>query len=184
MLSTQLKDYNNSWYDPKGGTLGRLLWYFVNVIFFQNPLNPSSGLKVILLKLFGAKIGKGVVIKPNVNIKYPWRLQIGDYTWIGESVWIDNLDEVYIGANACLSQGAMLLCGSHNYKESTFGLITQPIHLADGVWIGAKALVCPGVKAESHAVLAAYSVATQNLEAYTIYQGNPAQAKRKREILR
>ena len=80
----------------------------------MNPLNPFSGLKVFLLQLFGAKVGKGVVIKPNVNIKYPWLLEIGDYTWIGERAWIDNLAQVKIGKNCCISQGAMLLCGNNN----------------------------------------------------------------------
>jgi putative colanic acid biosynthesis acetyltransferase WcaF len=132
--------------------------------------------------MFGAEVGKGVVIKPKVNIKYPWKLCIGDHCWIGEKVWIDNLAEVRLGNHVCLSQGAMLLCGSHNYKKRRFDLILGDIHLEDGVWIGAKAVVCPGVTAAPHSILAVSSVATRDLEAYTIYQGNPAQAKRKRTI--
>ena len=135
-----------------------------------------------MLKLFGAKIGKGVVIKPSVNIKYPWKLSIGDHTWIGENVWIDNLGEVKIGANACISQGAMLLCGNHNYKKVAFDLIVGNIELEDGVWIGAHSVVCPGVKCKSHSLLAVKSVATKNLEAWKIYQGNPAIVVRDREI--
>lgn len=99
------------------------IWYFVNVLFFINPMNPISGLKVFLLRLFGAKIGKGVVIKPGVNIKYPWLLTIGNNVWIGEKVWIDNLDNVTIANDVCISQDAILLCGNHNYKKSTFDLI-------------------------------------------------------------
>lgn len=75
------------------------------------------GFKIWMLRKFGAKIGKGVFIKPLVNIKYPWNLDIGDYTWIGENVWIDNLTQVKIGSNVCISQGAMLLCRNHNYKK-------------------------------------------------------------------
>ena len=82
-MNIDLSCYNNSWYASGGSRLKRLIWYFINVLFFINPLNPISGLKVLLLRWFGAKIGKGVVIKPSVNIKYPWRLEIGDYTWIG-----------------------------------------------------------------------------------------------------
>ncbi len=96
---TDLSKYNNSWYQPGGNMLSRICWYFINILFFMNPLNPLSGLKVFLLRLFGAKVGKGVVIKPGVNIKYPWLLSIGDYTWIGERVWIDNLAKVTIGRN-------------------------------------------------------------------------------------
>src|SRR3982074_538131 len=84
----------------------QLLWYLVNIIFFKNPFNISSGSKVFLLKLFGATLGTGVVVKPAVNIKFPWKLVIGDYSWIGEEVWIDNLSEVIIGSNVTLSQGA------------------------------------------------------------------------------
>lgn len=114
------------------------------------------------------------MIKPNVNIKYPWRLQINENAWIGEGVWIDNLAEVSIGANACLSQGAMLLTGNHDYSKPTFDLQTKNITLEEGVWIGAKAVVCPGVTCHSHSVLTVGSVATKDLSAYGIYQGNPA----------
>ena len=144
------------------------------MLFFINPLNPISSLKVALLKLFGAKIGAGVVIKPSVNIKYPWRLTIGNHVWIGEKAWIDNLEDVIIYDNCCLSQGAMLLTGSHDYTRSTFNVLVEPIILEEGVWIGAKAIVYMGVTAKSHAILGANSIALKNLEPYSIYYGNPA----------
>ena len=180
--STRLDIYDNSWFDTGRNVVVRSLWYFVNVIFFINPLNPVSSLKVFFLRLFGAKIGKGVNIKPAVNIKYPWKLEVGDYAWIGEKVWIDNLTEVKIGAHACLSQGAMLLTGNHNYKKESFDLMLGEIHLEEGAWIGAQATVCPGVRCKSHSILSVGSVATHDLDAWTIYQGNPAQALRKRSI--
>ena len=132
--------------------------------------------------MFGAKIGQRVVVKPHVNIKYPWFLEIGDDCWIGEGVWIDNLTDVKLGRNVVLSQGAYLLTGSHDYTKESFDLILGEVILEDGVWIGAKATVCPHVTCESHSVLAVGSVATQNLEAYTISQGNPAVMKRKRVV--
>jgi putative colanic acid biosynthesis acetyltransferase WcaF len=176
----RLNCYNNSWYNPGAGVIKLTLWFLVNVLFFVNPLNFSSSLKVFLLRLFGATVGKGVVIKPAVNIKYPWFLEIADYVWVGEKVWIDNLTLVKIGINTTLSQGAMLLTGSHNYKKETFDLIIGEIVLEDGVWVGAKAVICPSVLCRSHSVLAAGSIAVSNLDAYTVYQGNPAVAKRKR----
>ena len=182
MKKTDLTKYNNSWYHP-GIKVMCVIWYFVNVLFLQSHIIPFSSLKVSLLKLFGANVGKGVVIKPRVNIKYPWKLAIGDYSWIGEDVWIDNLEEIIIGSNVCISQGAMLLTGNHNYKKSSFDLITGEISLEDGVWIGAKAVVCPGVTCKSHSILTVGSVATLDLEPYTIYQGNPAKSIRKREII-
>lgn len=180
-MKTDLSKYNNSWYKP-GNPFKRVMWYFFNVFFMLNPFNPFSGLKKAVLRMFGAKIGKGVVIKPAVNIKYPWKLEIGDHVWIGENVWIDNLGKVTIGANACISQGALLLCGNHNYKREKFDLIVGDIRLEEGVWIGAKAIVTPRIVCYSHAILTAGSVATSNLEAYGIYQGNPAVKIRIREI--
>lgn len=139
-----------------------------------------NGLKVGILKLFGSKIGKGVIIKPGVNIKYPWLLTIGDYSWIGEDVWIDNLAQVTIGLNCCISQGALLLCGNHNFRSETFDLIIKPITIEDGAWVGAKSVVCPGVTVKEDAVITVGSVAIKSLDAATIYQGNPAVSKRKR----
>lgn len=181
-MKTDLSRYDNSWYEPGRGALKRLIWYFTNVLFFLNPFNPFSGVKVRLLRLFGAKVGIGVNIKPCVNVKYPWLLEIGDYTWIGENVWIDNLATVQIGSNVCISQGAMLLCGNHNYKKATFDLMIGNITLEDGSWVGAQSVVCPGVTLHSHSVLGVNSVANHDLEPYSIYQGNPAQKIRSRSI--
>lgn len=138
----------------------------------------------MILRLFGANIGSSVVIKPKVNIKYPWKLSIGNHCWIGESVWIDNLDEVIIEDNVCLSQGAFLICGNHNYKISSFDLLMAPITLKEGSWVGAKSIVGPGVILENHAVLSLGSVASTNLEAFSIYRGNPAIKIKERLILK
>jgi putative colanic acid biosynthesis acetyltransferase WcaF len=181
MKETDLSSYNNDHYKP-GSLIARLLWYVVEWVFFQTVLMPFSAPKVFLLRLFGARVGKGVVIKPFVRIKYPWFLHIGDHVWIGEKVWIDNLALVQIESNVCISQGAMLLTGNHNYKLSTFNLITEGITIHRGAWIGAKSVVTPGTIVLTHAVLAVGSVGSGTLEAFTIYQGNPAVAVRKREI--
>ena len=182
MVKTDLSKYDNSWFKPGGSSLKRLLWYFTNQIFFTNGIFPVSGIKVALLRIFGAKIGRGVNIKPNVNIKYPWNLSIGDFTWIGENVWIDNLTNVHIGSNVCISQGALLLTGNHNYKKSTFDLMVEEIYLEDGVWIGAKSVVCPGVSCRAHSILTVGSVATEDLDAFGIYQGNPAKKVKDRKM--
>jgi len=97
-------------------------------------------------------------------------------------VWIDNLAKVEIGDNVCISQGAYLLTGNHNYKEETFDLIVKEIIIEDGVWIGAKSIVCPGVRLKTHSILTVGSVLTSDAEEYTIYQGNPAKSIRKRII--
>lgn len=179
---TRLDLYNNSWYHPGRGSLVRMAWYFVNVLIFNHGLFPFSSIKVFFLRLFGAKIGNSVVIKPSVNIKYPWHLFVGDFTWIGENVWIDNLAPVTIGAHCCLSQGAFLFCGNHNYKKERFDLMVSPIVLEQGAWVGAKATLCPGTTMGDHSVLATGSVASGNLESRWLYQGNPALKIRQRII--
>ncbi len=180
-MKTDLSTFDNSWYQP-GNKVKIILWYFFNAFLLKNKYNPSSKIKILVLKLFGAKIGKGVVIKPSISVKYPWKLTIGNYCWIGENVWIDNLDDVILGNNVCLSQGALLLCGNHNYKKTSFDLIVGKIVLKEGVWIGTKSIVTQNVTCQSHSILAVNSVATNNLEAFGIYKGNPAVKIRTRKI--
>lgn len=179
---TDLSEYNNSWYKPGKRFVIRALWFVVNVLFFINPLQPFSGLKVFLLRVFGAKVGKGVVIKPAVNIKYPWHVVIGDFTWVGERVWIDSLGEVRIGRNCCLSQGVMIVTGNHDFTSPAFDLQVAPVVLEDGVWLGAGSMVTPGVTCHSHSVLAVSSVASSALEPYFVYRGNPAVKVRQRAL--
>lgn len=177
-----LSKFDNSWYNTGASFSRRFIWYFINELIFASGWNPSIRLKIILLKVFGAKMGKNICIKPHVNIKYPWNLTVGDNCWIGEGCWIDNLDKVTIGANCCLSQGCMLLSGNHDYKSETFELIIKPITLEDGCWVGAKAIVTQGVTMHSHSVLTVGSVASKDLEEFTINSGNPAIKIRRRNF--
>ena len=182
MKQTDLSTYNNYPFNPGGNALKRVLWYYINAIFLKTSFLPLDGFKTFLLRSFGAIIGKNVTLKPGLNIKYPWHLTIGHNTWVGENVWIDCLVPISIGNNVCLSQGAVLLTGSHDYKKTTFDLITKGIILEDGVWIGALAIVTPGITAATHSVLTSGSVATKNMDAYSVYQGNPAVKTRERII--
>ena len=181
-MKVDLTRYNMAGYTPGVNIFKQILWYYVNAFLFNSSWFPFSRAKVMLLRWFGATIITGITIKPRVNIKYPWFLKIGNHVWIGEGVWIDNLQQVEIGDNVCLSQGAMLLTGNHNYSKTTFDLIVKGIILEEGVWIGTKAIVCPGVKCRSHSVLSVMSVATRDMVAYGVYQGNPAVGIRTREI--
>lgn len=182
MSKTDLSRFDNGWYDSGASFFVRMVWYCINNIFI-NSYFIVFPFRVFLLRLFGAKIGRGVVLKPKVNIKYPWNIEIGDNAWIGENVWLDSLGKIKIGTNACISQGAMLICGNHNFKKTTFDLIVGDIILEEGVWIGAGAIVCFGVICKSHSMLAAGSVATDHLDRYGIYQGNPAIKIKERTIL-
>lgn len=179
-MTVDLSKYNNDWYHIGASKVKLAFWFLIKILVFMNPMFPFMGIKVMLLRMFGAKVGKGIVIKTSVNIKFPWQLEVGDFVWIGERVWIENQGRVVIGNNVCLSQGATLMTGNHNYKKRTFDLIVKGITLENGVWIGTNAVVCPGVNCGSHAVLTVNSVAVQNLEPWWIYQGNPAIKLRER----
>lgn len=181
-LKTDLSRFNNDWYKPGRNTFILSIWYLTNFLFFRS-FFPNYGFKRFLLRLFGAKVGKGVIIKPHVSIKFPWKLVIGNHVWIGEGVWIDNLAKVTLKDHSCVSQGALLLCGNHNYKRSSFDLLVSEITLEEGAWAGAKTVVCPGVRMGSHSLLTVGSIATANLEPYWIYQGNPA-IKLKERVIR
>lgn len=182
MTQVNLSSFTTGNFDKGAGFLKQTIWYFINALIVRASWNPFMGIKIALLKAFGAKIGKGLVIKNNVNIKFPWKLTIGNDVWIGENVWIDNLDKVSIGNNVCISQGALLLTGNHDYTLSTFDYRNAPIIIEDGSWIGAKTTVCPGVILHTHSILTVGSIATKDLEPWGIYQGNPAQKIRVRKI--
>ena len=180
-LKIDLSKYDNSWYNP-GSLIRRTSWYIVGLIFFENPLPFPYVLKRCLLRLFCARVGSGVTIKASVKIKYPWFLKIGSNVWIGEGVWIDNLTMVEIQDNVCISQGVYLLTGNHDYKKATFDLIVKNIVLEEGVWVGARVVLCPGIRLKSHSVITAGSVVDKDAEPYTIYKGNPAIPVRERKI--
>ena len=175
-----LSRFNNADFPLGAGFIKRTLWYFTNAVFFINPLFPFRSPKPVLLRLFGAKVGRGVVIHPGVNIKFPWKLAIGNHVWIGQRAWLDNIDQLTIKDNAVISQGAMLILGSHDYKKPDYPTLSGPVVLEEGSWVGAGALVLGGVTIKNHALLAAGSVASKDLEAWTIYRGNPAVAVRER----
>ena len=185
-MSVDLSRYRNPPGHNKGrGIVIRSLWHCVNAIFLENSLNPSSALKIGLLRLFGAKIGQGVIIKPSVNIKHPWFLEIGDHTWIGERAWLDNtFAPITLGSHVCLSQGVYLCTGNHDWSDPAFGLLERPLTIESGAWIGARASVLPGAHIAEHCVISGGSVISKPTEPFTIYAGNPAQPVKKRVIKR
>ena len=117
----------------------------VRSLFFAPWFPLPSAWKVAWLRVFGAKIGRGVVIRSRVNITFPWKFMCGDHVWIGDEVMILSLAEVAIGSNVCVSQRAFLCTGSHRFGRETFDLVTKPITVGDGCWIAAQAFVGPGV---------------------------------------
>ena len=159
-----------------------IAWFAVSRLFFSDLWAPFYGLKAAILRLFGARIGKGVVIKPGVRITCPWLLAVGDHVWIGEGAWLDNLDRLTVESHVCISQGAYLCAGNHDWTDPYFGLKTAPIHVQEGSWLAAHSIVGPGVTVGRGAVLTLGSVATRSLEPMMIYAGNPAQPVRQRAV--
>jgi putative colanic acid biosynthesis acetyltransferase WcaF len=181
-MNVDLSRFSPGDFDRGAGAFKEGLWILVSLFLFRLCPFKLSGLKCTVLRAFGAKIGRGVVIKPRVTITFPWKLTMGDHVWLGEECWLLNLAPIVIGSHACISQRAFLCTGNHDYKSPTFDLIVKPIRVESGAWIGAAAFVGPGVTVGSHAVLTAGLVATDDLQASGIYRGNPAVLAKKREI--
>jgi putative colanic acid biosynthesis acetyltransferase WcaF len=181
-VNVDLSSYSATHFDRGAGRLKEALWLVVSLVLFRLCPFSFSALKRGVLRAFGARIGVGVTIKPRIIITFPWKLTVGDHVWLGEECWLLNLERIVIGSNVCISQRAFLCTGSHNYKLSTFDLITKPITVEDGAWIGAGCWVGPGVTAGADSVLTAGSVATKDLEPGGIYRGNPAVLLKQRVI--
>lgn len=178
----RLDQYTVGQYTPGAPYLKQLLWYFLGQPLFRSYWLPVSGLKVRLLRLFGAQVGKGVRVKPGVTLKFPWRIIIGNYVWLGEKVWLDNVVDIRIDDHVCISQGAYLGTGNHDWQDPNFALKLSAIHLESRCWIGAKAMVGPGVTIGHGAVLCLGSVAGKSLAPMTIYASNPARPIKTRKI--
>lgn len=169
---------------PTGGAplWKQLLWFFIGFRLVRSYLIPISSFKVWLLCLFGSQIGTGVRIKPDVRVKFPWLLTIGDHCWIGESVWFDNIEPIVIENHVCISQGVYLCTGNHDWSDPTFKYISKTIHIESESWLAASSSVGPGVRVGRGAILTMGSVALKNLGPMVIYSGNPAIATKKRTI--
>jgi putative colanic acid biosynthesis acetyltransferase WcaF len=178
-----LDQYTIGTYTPGTSVWKQLLWYFLGEPLFRTHWLPFTKLKVLLLRMFGAKIGQQVRIKPGVRVKFPWRLTVGDYTWIGENAWLDNVAPINIESHVCISQDVYLCTGNHDWRDPNFKLIPAAIHIAEGSWIAARAVIGPGVTIGKGAVLALGSVTGRSLEPMTIYAGNPAQPIKQRIIM-
>jgi len=176
----------NDLFDPGKGLdrghsrLVEAAWYLLKCTFFLSPLPFPSPIKIRILRWFGASVGRGVVIKPRVNIHFPWKLSIGDHTWVGEEVCILNFEPVRIGAHCCISQRAFLCTGNHDFREPDMRYRNRPIIVEDGAWVGAQAFISPEVTIGTDAVITAGSVVTKSQPAKMVCSGNPCVAVKHR----
>jgi putative colanic acid biosynthesis acetyltransferase WcaF len=180
--SVDLSRFDNSGFKRGRPLPVEILWRVCSAFLFQSPLLPCLRTKRAVLRLFGARIGRGVVIKPRVTITFPWKLSVGDHSWIGEEVFLDSLDRIEIGSNVCISQRAYLCTGSHDSRSATFDLVTKPIRVDDGAWIAAGALIAPGVTVGSNALVQIGSVVRKDVGNDSIVSGNPAVFRKTRVI--
>jgi putative colanic acid biosynthesis acetyltransferase WcaF len=169
----KLKGYKSRYVNGKAVSI-QVIWYFVSLLVFEGAWFPFYGLKIRLLRLFGAQIAYGLVVKPKVYIKYPWMLEVGSDVWIGEGVRIDNLAKVRIGSDVCISQNAFLLTGNHDYRSDTFDLMIGSITIEDEVWVGASVVVCPNTTLKKGTVVGVGSVISGTTICDQVYRGNPA----------
>ena len=177
-----LRKYDQSWYDPGRPKWIVLLWWLLQAIVFPLTLHAHHAPRRALLRLFGAKVGRQVVIRPSARFHYPWKVKIGDYSWIGSGVELYSLEQIHIGEHCVISQNSYLCTGSHNVSDAAFGLITAPIVLENGVWVATDCFVGPGVTIGANSVVGARSSVFSDLPAQHICLGTPCRPHKLRHV--
>jgi putative colanic acid biosynthesis acetyltransferase WcaF len=174
-----LSGYTTGGFQRGASTPREAAWWLVRALFFLTPIPWPSALRVELLRLFGAQLGQGVVIRNQVNVTFPWRFIAGDHVWLGEEVVILSLAPVTIESNCCISQRAFLCTGSHDFSSPAFTLRTEPIVIHQGSWVAAAAFIAPGVEVGPGSMVTAGSVAVETVPPGVIVRGNPAAVVKK-----
>lgn len=177
-----LRRYDQSWFNRGRPGWYIFLWWFVQGIAF--PLTPHfcNGWRCTILRLFGAQIGKNVLIRPTARFTYPWKITIGDYSWIGDDVVLYSLDEIYIGTHCVISQKSYLCTGSHDFHDPAFGLKTGKITIGNGAWVAADCFVGIGVEIGSNTVIGARSSVFTDMPAGQVCWGSPCLPQYPRQL--
>lgn len=158
------------------------VWWLTDFFFFKLSPQVMYGWRRFLLRLFGAKIGKDVIIRPSVTITYPWKVSIGDHSWIGDNVTLYSLGEIEIGSNAVISQKSYLCAASHDYDKVDFPIWSKKITIEDECWLATDVYVAPGVTIGKGTVVGARSSVFEDLPAWKICVGSPAKVIKDRVI--
>ncbi|MGA1131416.1 MAG: hormogonium polysaccharide biosynthesis acetyltransferase HpsU [Prochlorotrichaceae cyanobacterium] len=172
-----LRRYDQSHFDRGRSGWVILLWWFVQAVCFPLTLHNLHGPRCWLLRCFGAKIGQGVVIRPSARFTYPWKVEIGDYSWIGDNVEFYSLDRICVGSHAVISQGSYLCTGSHDIQDSDFRLMTAPIVIENGVWVATDCFIAPGVTIGANSVVGVRSTVLKSLPPGHLCYGTPCSPK-------
>lgn len=182
-MNLRIRDYRNG--HALWMRMGRILWQFVWIVFCRwtpQGFQVFYKWRAFWLRLFGARIGKGVHIYPSAKVWQPWTLEMGDYSCLAGGVNCYTADEIVIGENVVVSQDSFLCAASHDISSPVFELVTKPIELSKDSWVGARAIIMPGVKLGEGAVVAAGAVVTKDVEPWTVVGGNPALIIKKRVL--
>lgn len=174
-------------YDQSGFERGRsgwfiLLWWLVQAIVF--PITPHSfhAPRCLLLRWFGARIGNGVIIRPTARFTYPWKVEIGDYSWIGDDVVFYSLDQIRVGQHCVVSQKCYLCTGSHDFQDPAFGLVTAPITIGNGTWLATDCFIAPGVEIGANSVIGARSSVFSSIPDQQVCWGTPCKPRYPRQV--
>lgn len=158
------------------------LWWIIYALFFRPSPQVLYGWRRFLLKCFGAKIGKNVIVRPSAQITYPWKVKIGDYSWIGDDVVLYSLGEIEIGSNTVISQRSYICTGSHDYTKTDFPIYAEKIIIEDQCWLATDVFIAPGTTIKKGTVVGARSSVFKSLDSFSIYAGSPAKFIKKREV--
>jgi putative colanic acid biosynthesis acetyltransferase WcaF len=162
-----LKDFDKAGYDKGGSIIKQILWLMVSGAILRQWWCPNK-LRIGIIRLFGGSIGDGTLIRHNVKIHWPWKLTVGNECWIGEDVWILNLEPVTIGNNTCISQGVLLCTGSHDRRSPKFAYDNAPIVVGDGVWVAVRATILRGVTLGDRSVVGAQALVSSDVPAQSM----------------
>jgi putative colanic acid biosynthesis acetyltransferase WcaF len=142
-------------------------WWLISNLFFSRAFTPSY-LRPVILRIFGARVGSGVIIRRGVRVHFPWNLEIGNDCWIGEEVWFINHEKITIGSNVCISQRSIICSGGHDYRSGSLEYAHKPVIIKDGAWVCLDAKVLPGVTIGECSVVSAGEIARKSLPDYSM----------------
>lgn len=157
-----LAGFTGAGYDKGRGIAVQVLWMIASRCVFMHWWCPNR-VRIAILRMFGAEIGSGTLIRHDVKVHWPWKLRVGDNTWIGEQAWLLNLEPISIGSNTCVSQNVLLCTGSHDRRIRTFEFDNGPIVIGDSVWVAARATVLRGVQIGDGATIGATALVTRDV---------------------
>lgn len=150
------------------------LWWIVYAVFFKLSPQVLYGWRRFLLRAFGAKIGKDVIIRPTAQITYPWKVSIGDYSWIGDEVVLYSLGEIEIGSHTVISQRSYICTGTHDYESNDFRIYAEKITIGSKCWLATDVYVAPSVTIGNNTVVGARSSVFKDLPENKVCLGSPA----------